>query len=289
MAGTEIRYRARLIKEFEEVPAIWANENRLGQVFLNLLVNAAQSIPEGHTAQHEIRVRLRTVNMHIEVQISDTGSGIAPEISRRLFQPFVTTKSKEQGTGLGLSICRRIIHEYRGEISARANADRGTTFLVRLPLSLSAAASSATTPPPPIRSYESPRGRLLVVDDEPEIVHIIRRELCAEHEVVGVTSCRAALALLTSDPAFDLILCDLMMPVMNGMQLYVELERSNPALVQRIVFITGGAFTPAASNFLAKIPNPNITKPFETDTLTKLIRMTLARNVDLRHALGAAS
>src|SRR5262249_16268341 len=98
MASTQIRYPARLVKEFEDVPAVAANENRLGQVFLNLLVNAAQAIPEGHTEEHEIRVRLRSLGDQAEVQISDTGRGIAPEVSGRLFQPFVTTKPKEQGT-----------------------------------------------------------------------------------------------------------------------------------------------------------------------------------------------
>lgn len=288
MAGIQIRYRARLIKEFEDVPAIAANENRLGQVFLNLLVNAAQAIPEGHTADHEIRVRLRSVNDQAEVQISDTGRGIAPEVRNRLFQPFVTTKSKEQGTGLGLSICRRIVQDYHGEISAHPNADRGTTFVVRLPLPLLAAAPVQSSPPPALL-HEPTRGRLLVIDDEPEIVDMIRRELCDEHQVVGLTSCRAALALLTKDPAFDLILCDLMMPIMNGMQLYAELERTSPALLKRIVFITGGAFTEPALKFLAAIPNPNVTKPFEADTLKKLVRMTLARVAGTRRALGAAS
>jgi signal transduction histidine kinase len=283
MAGIQIRYRARLVKDFDDVPPLAANENRLGQVFLNLLVNAAQAIPEGHTADHEIRVRLRALDDQAEVQISDTGRGIAPEVRRRLFQPFVTTKSKEEGTGLGLSICRRIVQDYRGEISARANADRGTTFVVRLPLPLSAAQSTHTYSSSSL-PHESPRGRLLVIDDEPEIVDLIRRELHAQHELVGVTSCRAALALLTKDPGFDLILCDLMMPVMNGMQLYAELERTDPALVKRMVFITGGAFTPAALQFLATVPNPTITKPFEADTLTKLVRMALARVSGARRA-----
>jgi len=286
MAATQIRYRARLVKEFEAVPAIAANENRLGQVFLNLLVNAAQAIPEGHTAEHEIRVRLRCVNDQAEVQISDTGSGIATEVRRRLFQPFVTTKSKEEGTGLGLSICRRIVNEYRGEISARPNTDRGTTFVVRLPLD--AAETPQTLPPEPLQSGGR-RGRLLVIDDEPQIVDMIRRELCIEHEVVGVTSCRAGLALLARDAGFDLVLCDLMMPVMSGMQLYAELEHSNPALLKRIVFVTGAAFTQPALQFLASVPNPNISKPFETDTLVKVVRMTLARVSSTRRALGAAS
>jgi signal transduction histidine kinase len=288
MAATQIRYRARLIKELEDVPAIAANENHLGQVFLNLLVNAAQAIPEGQTDEHEIRVRLRSVDEHAEVEVSDTGSGIAPEVRKRLFQPFVTTKPKHEGTGLGLSICRRIVRDYRGEISARANSERGTTFVVRLPLLLSTTRSLQSLPPPSL-PHESRRARLLVIDDEPEIVDVIRRELAIEHETVGLTSCRAALALLNRDPSFELILCDLMMPGMNGMQLYTELERTSPELVKRIVFITGGAFTQAALKFLEGIPNPNITKPFDADTLLKLVRMALARVAGTRRILGAVS
>ena len=273
MAGTQIRYRARLVRDFEEVPPIAANENRLGQVFLNLLINAAQAIPEGHTAEHEIRVAMRRINGHVQVEISDTGSGIPAEVRKRLFQPFVTTKPKEEGTGLGLSICRRIVLEYHGEISARENADRGTTFSVCLPVESVQAQQTAPVRP----SHIAPRrARLLVIDDEPELMDMIQRELCAEHEVVCVTSSLAGLSLLDRDARFDIVLCDLMMPGMNGMQLYAELEHSHPALAKRIIFMTGGAFTPAARQFLASIPNLNLSKPFEPDALTKAVRLTLS-------------
>jgi signal transduction histidine kinase len=286
MAGTQIRYRARLVKDFEDVPPIAANENRLGQVFLNLLINAAQSIPEGHSSEHEIRVTLRRVQDHVEVEISDTGSGIPAEVRKRLFQPFVTTKPKEEGTGLGLSICRRIVLEYRGEISARANSDRGTTFQVLLPVVPIERAAATTSRSSRVMIHH---GRVLVIDDEPEIVDMIHRELCIEHEVVGMTSAHAALALLDDDAEFDVILCDLMLPSMNGMQLYAELERSQPALLRRIVFMTGGAFTSAARQFLASIPNLSVTKPFEADALTKAVRLTLLRNAPEARPLGAAS
>lgn len=286
MAGTQIRYRAQLVKEFEEVPPIASNENRLGQVFLNLLINAAQAIPEGHTAEHEIRVRLRCVEHRIEVEISDTGAGIPERVQQRLFQPFVTTKPKEEGTGLGLSICRRIVQEYGGEISARANADRGTTFQVRLPVDQPVPASTKT--PGHTRGARG-RRRLLVIDDEREIVEMIRRRFSAEHEVLGVSSSHAALVLLAQDPAFDVILCDLMLPSMNGMQLHAELQRTQPALASRMIFMTGGAFTPAARQFLCQVSNLSLTKPFDMDSLGRAVRRTLSRVAGLPEPLGAAS
>lgn len=286
MAATQIRYRANLVRDFDEVPQIAANENRLGQVFLNLLINAAQAIPEGHSAEHEIRVRLRRSATHVEVEISDTGAGIPSNVRQRLFQPFVTTKPKEEGTGLGLSICRRILNEYRGEISARANPDRGTTFHVRLPLEQVQPTAAA---PAPANHVGTRCGRVLVVDDEAELVEMIRRELCSEHEVVCVTSSLAALATLDRDARFDVILCDLMMPDVNGMQLYARLSHSHPTLLPRIVFMTGGAFTPAARQFLVSIPNIHITKPFASDSLMQAVRTTLSRTASSQRRLGAAS
>ena len=105
--GTRFRHRARLVKSLAEVPPVDANEARLGQVFLNLLVNAAQAIPEGQADKHEIRVGTRTdEHGNVVVEVSDTGMGIPPENITRIFDPFFTTKG-ETGTGLGLSISAR--------------------------------------------------------------------------------------------------------------------------------------------------------------------------------------
>ncbi len=136
MASNEIRHRAMVVKEYGHIPAALANESRLGQVFLNLLVNAAQAIPEGKARDNVIRVStVFDPEDQIVVSISDTGSGIPADVQKRLFRPFVTTKTGEVGTGLGLFICRRIVTSFGGQLSFETEEGKGTTFRVVLPAS----------------------------------------------------------------------------------------------------------------------------------------------------------
>ena len=136
MASNEIRHRAWVVKEYGHIPAALANESRLGQVFLNLLVNAAQAIPEGMASDNVIRVStVFDPEEQIVVSISDTGSGIPADVQKRLFRPFVTTKTGETGTGLGLFICRRIVTSFGGQLSFESQEGKGTTFRVVLPAS----------------------------------------------------------------------------------------------------------------------------------------------------------
>jgi signal transduction histidine kinase/CheY-like chemotaxis protein len=283
LASNQIHQRAKLTKDFQDVPPIAANESRLGQVFLNLLINAAQAIPEGDAAAHEVRVSLRQLDDCVEIDISDTGLGIAAEAREHLFQPFFTTKPKGVGTGLGLSICQKIVRECGGDISAHANPTAGTTFRVRLPIGT----LPASAKPPLLSSHPSiRRGRVLVIDDEPGIVDVVTRVLRTEHETVGVVGARAGLELLSRDPGFEVIFCDLMMPDMNGMEFYATLQRSAPQLIERIVFLSGGAFTLEVQQFLACVENLRLQKPFDTKTLRAIVRAQLTR-LDARRLLGA--
>lgn len=133
LARAEIRRRAELEVELGDTPGVVASEVRLSQVFLNLLVNAAQAIPEGQMEQ-KVRVVTGTgKNGEAFISVSDTGSGIKPEHRDRLFQPFFTTKSREQGTGLGLSICAQLVKNYGGRIEVESEVGKGSTFRVLLP------------------------------------------------------------------------------------------------------------------------------------------------------------
>ena len=152
MARSELRHRAQLVKDLGELPPVRANASRLGQVFLNLLVNAAQAIPQGSLEAHEVRLISRLERGHVVVAVSDTGVGISPENLRRLFDPFFTTKPVGVGTGLGLSICHGIIRELGGRITVESEPGKGTTFRVFLPVAGrtaedSAGASEDVTPP----------------------------------------------------------------------------------------------------------------------------------------------
>jgi PAS domain S-box-containing protein len=273
MAWNEIRHRARLIKDYGTIPLVAANESRLGQVFLNLVVNAAQAIPEGDAEHNEIRI-VSSIDRagRVQVDIRDTGPGIPPEVLRRLFTPFFTTKPVGVGTGLGLSICQRIVTSLGGEIQVESQVGSGTTFRVLLP----PAAPDAVEQHPAVAPPQRPslrRGRILVVDDEPMIGQALRRTLAKEHEVTVVERAQDALDLLLSTGSdFDVIFCDLMMPQMTGMDLYEHLTRGGAAEpASRIIFLTGGAFTQRAREFLDQVPNLRIEKPFDTMHLRTLV------------------
>ena len=133
MALVHIRYRARVVRDYREVPLVLANEARLAQVFLNLVVNAAQALPEDGK-EHEIRVRLWTgPTGEACAEVTDTGMGIAPEHMAHLFEPFFTTKPSGEGTGLGLFICKSIVEGFDGTISVESRPGKGTTFRLSLP------------------------------------------------------------------------------------------------------------------------------------------------------------
>jgi len=273
MAWNEIRHRARLVKDYGVVPAVRANEARLGQVFLNLLINAAQAIPEGRAEHHEIRVSTRLDGERVIIEVGDTGSGIPPEILGRVFDAFFTTKPIGVGTGLGLAICHRIVTHLGGELTVESEPGRGTTFRVAL-LVADEAESKEPVPvkPAPVVGR---RGRILVVDDEELILHSVQRMLFKEHDVVAVSAAAEALALCARGEAFDVILCDLMMPDMTGMDFHGELSRIAPEMVDRVIFMTGGAFTAKAQQFLSNTPIEHIEKPFHPANLRAIIQRHL--------------
>jgi len=266
----EIRQRARLVRDFADVPFVDANETSLGQVFINLLVNAAQSLPTSNMEANEIRIVTSTDERgRAIVEVRDTGAGIPAAILSRVFDPFFTTKPIGIGTGLGLAICHNIVAGMGGELSVESEVGRGSTFRVALP------ASTASLPSPPVIAASTAGvlqpAHVLVIDDEPAIGRAIGRALRGHHVTI-VTSAREALELFTAGKEFDVVLSDLMMPVMSGMELFDMLSKLNPAMASRVVFVTGGAFTPEANAFLDRVTNARIEKPFATQPLRDLVQ-----------------
>jgi signal transduction histidine kinase/ActR/RegA family two-component response regulator len=273
MAQPEIQHRATVVREYEEGSLyIRGSRTRVGQVFLNLIVNAAQAIDPGNRAQNTITIRARSTEKdRVCVEVQDTGPGISPQLLRRIFDPFVTTKPAGRGTGLGLSICRRIVHSLEGTIEIQSHPGQGTVARVVLPKA--ARAQRPLTVPPPSMSAirRAARGRLsvLVVDDEPIIARLIQKALVG-HDVTTAGDGREAVALM-GENAYDVILCDLIMPEMTGMDVYrAALQRATP-VNDRIVFMTGGAFTQRARDFLESVPNLRIEKPFDLNHLERTI------------------
>ena len=280
MVWNQIRHRARLTKRLAEVPPVRGDAAALGQVFLNLLINAAQAIPEGDAERNEIVVSTRTVGGEVVVEVQDTGQGIAPEDLPHVFEPFFTTKAAELGTGLGLSISRQTVTDHGGRIEIESDVGRGTLFRVFLPLApadelLSDGESQATPAPEPKAAPE--QARILVIDDEPLMGRVIRAALAGTYDVVVVSRATEAFERLAADPSFDLILCDVVMPDVGGPEVYATVCERWPRLAKRLVFMTGGAFTPATKEFVARRQTPLLAKPFHVDELTSLVRDCLKR------------
>jgi CheY-like chemotaxis protein len=270
MASNEIRHRARVVRRFGPVPLVDANESKLGQVFLNLIVNAAQSIPEGHVEHNEIALSTQLgSDNRVVIEVKDTGSGMTADVMHQLFTPFFTTKPIGVGTGLGLSICHRIITGIGGEISVDSKLGQGSTFRVYL--------RATTRPPTPtipegVINTVVRRGRVLIVDDERLVANAFSRSIRNTHEVTVAYGGGEALELIHNGQRYDAILCDLMMPEMTGMDLYYAILDSVPDQLDAFIFMSGGAFTPKARAFLDVVKNPRLEKPFNQATLLALIR-----------------
>ena len=270
----EIRHRARLVRDYDGLPAVRANEARLGQVFVNLLVNAAQAIVPGSVDRNEIRVSGRTdAAGNAVVEIRDTGSGIAAENLDRIFEPFFTTKEVGAGTGLGLALCHGIVCAIGGKITAESTPGTGSLFRVvlpALPVPISKVENVAPTAP------ADSRGRLLVVDDEPDLCEVLREILAEFHDVTTTNDARKALDLIAAGERFDMILCDMAMPEMTGLDFRTRLATSNPEQADRLVLMSGGS-TSRSEDVASALPNRFLEKPFETDTVRMLMREMMAR------------
>jgi CheY-like chemotaxis protein len=274
MANNEIRHRAHLVRDYGPIPHVEADDARLGQVFINLLVNAAQAIGDAGAEHNEIRITTSTdAAGNALIDVSDTGRGIPLDALEHIFEPFFTTKPAGVGTGLGLSICHTIVSGMGGHIVASNRPTGGASFRLTLPRATTAPVIPAPRPQP---TSTTRRASVLVVDDDASVASSLARQL-RQHDVTSVTTARAALDLLHAGKAFDVILSDLMMPGMSGMELHAEVARMSPDLASRIVFITGGAFTAAANAFLDCIENERLDKPFTGPEVRAAIDRVLDR------------
>ena len=269
MAWSEIHHRAELERDYRAVSAVEATESRLAQVFLNLLLNAAQSFPEAGPHPHRIYVATRETGGEVIVEIADDGPGMSAETSARAFEPFFTTKPAGVGTGLGLSICRSIVASLGGTIDVESAPGRGSSFRVALPAHAGRPIDDRPRKAP--LPVDRPQGRVLVVDDERAIGDGLRRALDGAWLVDVATSAAEALAALSPGCDYDAILCDVMMPETTGIELFERVRTMRPELAARFVFMTGGAFTPQARAFLEVVSAPCLQKPFSVDELSSVL------------------
>ena len=270
----EVRHRARLIREIGDVRPIPVHRGKLAQVVVNLLVNASHAMPDQHETENIITLTVAQEAKGVALTVRDTGCGMPDDVKARIFEPFFTTKPRGTGTGLGLSLSAEIVRQHRGEISVESEIGVGTSFHIRIPFDTGLSPGSATQPPP--KRAPRKRGRILIVDDEPLLLSACRRMLEPHHDVHLAHDGKEALALLQRDQNFDVIICDLMMPGVDGARVHNELKSTAPKLAERLLFTSGGAVTPRITAFAASLGQALLEKPFTAEQLMAAVDRTLA-------------
>ncbi len=277
MAAHQVRSRARLVKQFGPVPPVAGSQSKLGQVFLNLVINAAQAMEGRRPEENELRVVTRTAaDGRAIIEVADNGPGIPAQIRHRIFDAFFTTKAVGSGTGLGLAICHEIVRSLGGTIELESEEGRGTTFRVTLP----AAPASAVSVAPATGGGSMARACVLIVDDEPLVLSSLRRLLGSFHDVEEVPSGYQALDLVRSGRRYDAVLCDVMMPGMDGVALAQRLGELAPDQADRLIFLTGGVTSGRAQEALDRTGRPVLDKPCDRDRLLEEIRKVMGTGED---------
>lgn len=272
VAGVDIRRRARLVADIQPTPPVLGDETRLGQVFLNLLLNAVAAIPEGAPRDHTVTITCGVAaDGRVQVEITDTGHGVPQAILPRIFDPFFTSRAREGGTGLGLSISSAIVRALGGEIIvASTQPGGGTTFRVTLvPAVREGPSECATTSVP----RNDARSSVLIVDDDPQVGRVLSRILSGEHKVTLAGSGMEGLARLRAEGAgYDVVFCDLRMPEVDGRAVYEDACRERPDLAERFVFITADPTDPSLDALRASGPVRVLAMPFDAAALRQLVR-----------------
>lgn len=262
LVHAELAYRARLVVECAPDLLVRGDAARLVQLLTNLLMNAAHAVPEGAPAVHAVTLAARRDGGTVVVEVRDTGCGIPPEVETHLFEPFFSTKPREQGLGLGLTIAAGIARQHGGDLRLLRTSPDGTAFEVTLPAATGPAAGVAVPAGAAAAVANDPtRRRVLIIDDEAMLLATYERTLGRHFDLATAGSGRAALTLLDADSAWDAVVCDLMMPDVDGAAVYEWLEAHRPALARRTIFCSGGAFTPRGFAFIERIGDRLLHKP----------------------------
>ena len=275
MVASQIRHRATLVKDLKDVKPVMGNRVKLMQILTNLLMNAAQALPDHRGRQERIEVRTWQNERWVVISVSDTGTGVDPDVKGRIFEPFFTTKPRGVGTGIGLSLSAELARQHNGELVLAKTSATGSTFELRLPmvdpvrLVRPATQTAPVAPPPAVQA----RSRILLIDDEPNVRKSMTRML-RDYDVVTVGNGREGLKVL-EEQSFDAVICDLVMPELDGVDVYDVLAAKKPALLDRVIYTSGGAYTPRTAAFVAKNDILFVEKPVHPKRLMSLIEDVL--------------
>jgi PAS domain S-box-containing protein len=256
-----------------DLPETMADPGQLQQVFLNLVVNAETEMKLAR-GKGKLLIKTEKVDNTIRISFKDNGPGIAKKNLERIFDPFFTTREVGQGTGLGLSLCHGIVAEHNGRIYAESKLGKGATFIMELPV-----VTEAEQPKPSEPVVEEPekvaKARILVVDDEQVIRDLVKRVLGGEgYEVETVDNAGDALKKIEGK-RYNLVLIDIKMPGMDGVELYERIQKIARSLARRVVFITGDILSAHTEKFLSETKVAHIDKPFSAEQLKREVRRAL--------------
>jgi two-component system NtrC family sensor kinase len=263
--------RLEVSVDLPDQPVVVAgNQANLQQVFLNLLVNAEQAILQVKLSGR-IWVRLTRSDTLATVTVDDDGPGIPPELLTRVFDPFYSTRPEGTGTGLGLSVSAGIVADHDGRIYALERPGGGARVVVELPLAPADAARAPAAVVPGVEAVPASRGRVLVVDDEPDLRRSVAKFLARSGWVVDLADSGEEGLRLVASGAYDAVLCDLRMPGIGGHEFYRRLQVEHPGALERLIFMTGDVLSPEAQQFLQQARRPVLSKPFALRDLVEAL------------------
>jgi len=242
------------------LPCTMADTGQLQQVFMNIIVNAESEMKKAH-GRGKLTIKTEQIGNKIRLSFKDDGPGIARENLEKVFNPFFTTREVGEGTGLGLSLSYGIIAEHKGALYVKSRLGKGATFFIELPIIAEESQLGLAEPAGEIKGVLG--ARILVVDDEPTILAFLKKVLGGEgYDVETVSSGEEVLEMI-KNKRYSLILCDIKLPGLSGVEIYDEIGKVVPSLQKRVMFITGDVTSADTGEFLKRTKAPYVTKPFD--------------------------